>query len=120
MEKVVELRIDDEEESGVYAIALVEHPAISVDFYAFQEDFETYSDYPEGARSNACRAVEWAEKNGWGDCGTNVGKTRAHQLCNGENISRETISRMSAFRRHEQNKDVPYSEGCGVLMWDAW
>ncbi len=120
MEKVVELRIDDEEESGVYAIALVEHPAISVDFYAFQEDFETYSDYPEGARSNACRAVEWAEKNGWGDCGTNVGKTRAHQLCNGENISRETISRMSAFRRHEQNKDVPYSEGCGGLMWDAW
>lgn len=118
--KLVELRIDDEEESGVYAIALVEQPAISVDFYAFNENFETYNDYPEGARSNACRAVEWAEKNGWGSCGTNVGKTRAHQLCNGENISRDTIARMSSFRRHQQNKDVPYSEGCAGLMWDAW
>ena len=27
---------------------------------------------------------------------------------------------MAAFRRHQQHKDVPYSEGCGGLMWDAW
>ena len=85
-----------------------------------QEEFETYNDYPQGATSNACRAVEWAEKNGWGDCGTDVGKQRAHQLCKGENISRDTISRMAAFERHRQNSDTPYSEGCGKLMWDAW
>lgn len=118
--RTVELTIDDDIESGVYAIALVEEPAIQVDFYSFNEEFETYNDYPKGARSNACRAVEWAEKHGWGDCGTNVGKQRAHQLCNGENISRETIARMSAFRRHQQYKDTPYSEGCSGLMWDAW
>jgi hypothetical protein len=81
---------------------------------------ESYTDYPEGARSNAKKALEWAEKNGWGDCGTPVGKARANQLANGEPISRETIARMAAFRRHQQNKDVPYSEGCGGLMWDAW
>jgi hypothetical protein len=81
---------------------------------------ETYNDYPEGARTNACRAIEWAEKNGWGDCGTDVGKQRAHQLCKGENISEDTISRMAAFERHRQNSDTPYSEGCGKLMWDAW
>lgn len=81
---------------------------------------ESYSDYPEGAKNNAKRALEWAEKNGWGDCGTSVGKTRANQLANGEAISEETIARMSAFRRHQQNKDVPYSEGCGGLMWDCW
>ena len=34
--------------------------------------------------------------------------------------SRDTISRMASFKRHEKNKDVPYSEGCGGLMWDAW
>ena len=85
-----------------------------------EEKFETYNDYPEGAKNNACRAVEWAEKNGWGDCGTDVGKQRAHQLCKGENISKDTISRMASFARHEQHKDVPYSEGCGGLMYDAW
>ena len=35
-------------------------------------------------------------------------------------ISRDTIARMASFKRHQQNKDVPYSEGCGGLMWDAW
>jgi hypothetical protein len=85
-----------------------------------EENFETYNDYPQGATGNACRAIEWADKNGWGSCGTDVGKQRAHQLCKGENISRETISRMAAFERHRQNSDTPYSEGCGKLMWDAW
>jgi uncharacterized protein YdbL (DUF1318 family) len=56
-------------------------------------------------------------ENGWGDCGTNVGKARAHQLANKEPISAETVKRMAAFRRHQQNKDVAYSKGCGGLMW---
>lgn len=81
---------------------------------------ESYTDYPESASNNAKRALEWADKNGWGDCGTPVGKQRANQLAKREPISRETIARMAAFRRHQQNKDVPYSEGCGGLMWDAW
>lgn len=87
---------------------------------SIQEDFETYNDYPEGAKNNACRAIKWAEENGWGSCGTDVGKQRAHQLCKGENISKDTIARMASFARHEQHKDVPYTEGCGGLMWDAW
>lgn len=85
-----------------------------------REKFESYNDYPEGARNNAKRAIEWAEEHGWGDCGTDVGKQRAHQLAKGEKISRETIARMASFARHEQYKDVPYTEGCGGLMWDAW
>jgi hypothetical protein len=81
---------------------------------------ETYNDYPESASNNANRALKWAEENGWGECGTAVGKARANQLANKENISRDTIARMASFKRHQQNKDVPYSEGCGGLMWDAW
>ena len=27
---------------------------------------------------------------------------------------------MASFNRHRQHKDVPYDEGCGGLMWDAW
>ena len=82
--------------------------------------FETYNDYPEAAKNNAKRAVDYAEENGWGSCGTDVGKNRAHQLAKGENISEDTIARMAAFERHRQNSDTPYSEGCGGLMWDAW
>lgn len=81
---------------------------------------ETYNDYPESATNNAKRALEWVEKNGWGSCGEATGKNRANQLANRESISRDTIARMASFKRHQQHKDVPYSEGCGGLMWDAW
>lgn len=80
----------------------------------------SYTDYPEAATNNAKRALKWAEKNGWGSCGEATGKARANQLANREPISRDTISRMASFKRHQQHKDVPYSEGCGGLMWDAW
>jgi len=83
-------------------------------------NLESYTDYPESAKNAAQRALDWADKNGWGDCGTPVGKARANQLAKGEPISEETISRMASFARHLQNKDVPYSEGCGGLMFDAW
>ena len=79
----------------------------------------SYNDYPQSATNNAKRARKWKEENG-SDCGTRVGWTRSAQLANRENISRDTIARMASFKRHQQHKDVPYSEGCGGLMWDAW
>jgi len=82
-------------------------------------EFESYTDYPDAARNNAKRAIEYKEENG-SDCGTQVGWTRARQLADGKPISEETIARMASFARHEQHKDVPYSEGCGGIMWDAW
>lgn len=83
-------------------------------------DLETYNDYPQGAVNNAKRALKWVEKNGWGSCGEATGKKRANQIANKEKLTRDTISRMASFKRHQQHKDVPYSEGCGGLMWDAW
>ena len=84
------------------------------------QKLKSYTDYPEAATNAAKRALEWAEKNGWGSCGEATGKARARQLANREPISRDTIARMASFKRHQQHKDVPYSEGCGGLMWDAW
>lgn len=82
---------------------------------------DSYSDYPESASNNAKRALKYAEENGWGDCGTDVGKQRANQLAKSEPISMETISRAYSFlSRHAENADVPYGEGCGGLMYDAW
>tara|TARA_Y100000361_G_scaffold5540_1_gene4757 strand:+ start:208 stop:558 length:351 start_codon:yes stop_codon:yes gene_type:complete len=82
-------------------------------------NLESYTDYPQAATNNAKRARKWKEENG-SSCGTRVGWTRSSQLANREPISRDTIARMASFKRHQQNKDVPYSEGCGGLMWDAW
>ena len=86
-------------------------------------DMESYSDYPDGVKNNAKRALEWADKNGWGSCGTPVGKQRANQLAKGEPISVDTIKRMYSFvSRHEKDLEVSksYSDGCGKLMMDAW
>lgn len=82
-------------------------------------NLESYNDYPASASKNAKKAIKYKEENG-SSCGTQVGWTRARQLADKKKISRETIARMASFKRHQQNKDVPYSEGCGGIMWDAW
>lgn len=86
-------------------------------------DMESYSDYPDGVKGNAKRVLEWTEKNGWGSCGTPVGKTRANQLAKGEPISLETIKRMHSYlSRHEVDLETStsYGDGCGKLMYDSW
>jgi hypothetical protein len=85
-----------------------------------QYNLETYNDYPKEASENAKIALRYAEENGWGDCGTPVGKARANQLANGENISEDTISRMASFERHRQSSQKELGDGCGRLMWLAW
>jgi hypothetical protein len=86
-------------------------------------DMESYSDYPDGVKNNAKRALDYANKNGWGSCGTPVGKQRANQLAKGEPISVDTIKRMYSFlSRHEGDLETStaYGDGCGKLMYDAW
>jgi len=81
---------------------------------------KSYNDYPEAASNNAKRALKYKDENPDNKCGTPVGWARANQLAKREKISRDTIARMASFKRHQKSKDVPYSEGCGGLMWDAW
>jgi len=86
-------------------------------------EMESYSDYPEGVKNNAKRALEWADKNGWGSCGTPVGKQRANQLAKGEPISVETIKRMYSYvSRHEIDLESSksFGDGCGYLMMQSW
>ena len=86
-------------------------------------NLETYSDYPEGVVNNAKKALEWADKNGWGSCGTAVGKRRASQLASKSNLTVSTIKRMYSFlSRHKGDLEAStsYSDGCGKLMYDAW
>jgi hypothetical protein len=87
-------------------------------FASLAED--SYSDYPNAATENAKIALRWADENGWGSCGTPVGKARANQLAKGEPITRDTIARMAGFERHRQNSQKELGDGCGRLMWLAW
>jgi len=88
-------------------------------------DFEeSITDIPDDVRANARNAVEWARKNGWGSCGTQVGKTRASQLAKaGGAVSLDTVKRMYSYlSRHEGDleRSKGYADGCGKLMYDAW
>jgi len=89
--------------------------------------FESYNDYPESAKNNACKVLRWRDEHGDEVQGmTQVGWTRANQLCKGENISEETIARMASFARHRQNAEVsaefkstPWKDK-GYVAWLGW
>jgi hypothetical protein len=89
-----------------------------------EDDFvESIADYPEGVKNAAARAVKWADENGWGSCGTQVGKTRASQLASGAPISVDTLKRMYSYlSRHKVDLESSktYEDGCGKLMYDSW
>ena len=89
---------------------------------------DTYSDYPAAAKKNAQMAIDWKEKYGRDevDAGTAVGWARAHQLAKGENLSADTVGRMSSFNRHRKNssikpelKETPWKDK-GYVSWLIW
>jgi hypothetical protein len=85
--------------------------------------FESYSDYPDSVKNNAKAVLKYVEENGWGSCGTEVGKVRANQLAKGEPISLDTVKRMYSYlSRHEVDLESSkgYGDGCGKLMYDSW
>ena len=111
----IEVELDGKSVGYAENIHLKFHPELYK-----EEEFESYNDYPQSATNAAKRALEWKESHPDNSCGTRVGWARANQLANKRRISEETIARMASFARHLQYKDVPYSEGCGGLMVDAW
>jgi len=92
-----------------------------------KQNFESYNDYPESVKNNACKVLRWRDEHGDEVKGmTQVGWTRANQLCKGENISEDTISRMAAFARHRKNSEVapefkstPWKDA-GYVAWLGW
>lgn len=112
---------EDDELNSPEAISLLEEIADELESKALK--LASYSDYPESVSNNAKRALKWAEENGWGSCGTSVGKRRANQLASKQAITLSTIKRMYSFlSRHAGDLDSSksYDDGCGKLMYDAW
>ena len=124
--KVVKLTIDEENElEGIDAVALVEEPAIEVDFQYFSKQyFQSFNDYPKAAIEAAKQGIKRNEALG-NKCGTAVGKRRATQLANGENISLDTIKRMRSFLiRQKDNYDLAIRrkdyDACGYISYLLW
>ena len=125
--KVIKLDIDEENEfEGIDAVALVAEPAIELDFQFFSKQHfaETYSDYPKAARKAAEQGIK-RNKAINNKCGTAVGKRRATQLANGENISLETVKRMRSFLlRQKDNYDLAVRRSdynaCGYISYLLW
>ena len=124
--KVVKLTIDEENEfEGIDAVALVAEPAIELDFQYFSaQKFETYNDYPKAAIEAAKQGIKRNEaiKN---KCATQVGKVRAQQIANGENLSLDTIKRMRSFLiRQKDNYDLAVRRSdynaCGYISYLLW
>lgn len=105
---------------GMDALSFVDRPATDIKWEMFQDIEQSYNDYPKAAQENACRALRYRDKHPNLDCGTRVGWARANQLCDKRFITVDTIARMASFKRHTQNRNVPYDKGCGGIMWDAW
>jgi hypothetical protein len=84
------------------------------------EKFESYNDYPEAVKEAAARGIRLNEKVN-NKCATQVGKVRAQQLANGENISFETIKRMYSYlSRAKEYYNENDDEACGTISYLLW
>lgn len=83
---------------------------------------------PKGVQQVGQRAVRWIEEGRAGAGFTDVGRRRAHQLADGEDLDDADVKKMQAyFARHRVDKDAKGfkrgSEGFpspGRVAWDAW
>tara|TARA_R110002153_G_scaffold256434_2_gene415354 strand:+ start:1733 stop:3205 length:1473 start_codon:yes stop_codon:yes gene_type:complete len=125
--KIVKLDINpDIDLAGVDAVALVERPAIEEEFIYFsKEEFaETFNDYPESAVEAAKQGIKRNEENN-NKCATQVGKVRAQQLANRENLSLDTVRRMRSyllraealFEKAQAEKNYDACSYISYLLW---
>lgn len=83
---------------------------------------------PKGVQQAAQRARRWIADGKAGRNFTDVGRRRAQQLADGEEVSDEVVRRMRAyFARHVVDKDASgFRRGedgfpsPGRVAWDAW
>ena len=123
--KLIELTINDFDfDSGVDGIALVENPAIDIDFYYFsQMGFETHT-YPKYITETAKRALKFFEESGNPkNCLTQVGKVRMNTLAKADPVSLDILKRMKSYgERHKKDWDSSktFEDGCGYLAMASW
>jgi HK97 family phage portal protein len=110
------------------SLPLLENPkSLDIQYLTKAESNEMYDDYPKKASLNAQKMLDWKQE--YPDeirGGTEIGWTRARQLANRDEISRDIVSRMAQFNRHRQNatiadeyKETPWKDA-GYVAWNLW
>jgi hypothetical protein len=85
-----------------------------------KESFQSYNDYPQSAKDNAERGIRLNEEIG-NRCATQVGKVRAQQIMNGENLSMDTIKRTYSYlSRAAEYYNPDDTEACGTISYLLW
>lgn len=83
-------------------------------------EFETFNDYPDAVSNNAKRGIDLNKKVN-NKCATQVGKIRAQQLAQKENISVQTLKRMYSYlSRAQEYYDESDKEACGTISYLLW
>ena len=83
-------------------------------------ELETFNDYPDAVSNNAKRGIELNEKVN-NKCATQVGKIRAQQLAQKENISLQTLKRMYSYlSRAQEYYDEGDTKACGTISYLLW
>lgn len=109
-------------------LAPLENPkSLDIDYTIKAAMDQMYDDYPKAASRNAQKMLDFkAEYPDEIRGGTAIGWTRARQLANMEEISRDIVSRMAQFNRHRANgivadeyKDTPWKDA-GYVAWNLW
>ena len=92
--------------------------AVAICYSYWEGKFQ--NDYPQAAVDNAIRGMELNEKID-NECATLVGKARANQLANRENLSMETIERTYSFlSRAKEYYNPDDTEACGTISYLLW
>ena len=84
------------------------------------QKFAFLNDYPQAATENAIRGMKLNDDVN-NKCATLVGKARANQLANKENLSMETIKRTYSFlSRAKEYYNPTEPEACGTISYLLW
>ena len=119
MFKIIELEIDPtlSGETGVFEVAWVEYPAIEQDMMVFSK--QKFYKAPEYVAEKACQAIRENEKRG-NPAGTQVGKVRAQQLCQRQEISLETVKRMKSYLERAATYNTGNWDDNGTIAYGLW
>jgi hypothetical protein len=117
IEKIKDLGISKHYDNNHDVIKQIENVGI---YFTNYLNAESYNDYPDSVSNNAKRGIELNEKVN-NKCATQVGKVRAQQLANKENLTIDTIQRMYSYlSRAETYYDESNTEACGTISYLLW
>lgn len=104
----------------LYEAGLINEHSIGFSTIKENKVSKSFSDYPNVVSENAKRGIRLNEENG-NKCATEVGKQRAQQLANKENISLDTVKRMYSYlSRAKTYYNADDETACGTISYLLW